>query len=213
MNPNSLNNQPQIPGISPDTGDYEIFNQNQNTETEKLNYQEELNSIQNPHLQSHSSLDVNPNEKLIFWLKFEGVISYISFGFCILLGLLSILSIVGIFTTLPLIVLAGIYSLNRAKQHYKIMNKLKSGGDQSSILEDLKQIYKWSGIVNIISIVGAIGIVITSFLSFIYLINNFNFSEGGNNSKSIPSICDKAPYSIDCTNAIKSKSSTSTPSY
>ena len=209
MNPNNLNNQPQINGISPDTGDYESYNQSQIMDNQENNH----NLINSSEvLQAQPQTTPNSNEKLIFWLKFEGIINYIGFGFCILLGILSIISIVGIFFTLPFVVTGGIYYFYRAKQHYKMVNTLKTSNNGNNILDDLRSVYKWSGIVNIISIVGVVGIMISSFLSLTYLVSNFNFSEGGNNFKSNPAICEKAPYSVDCSNAKKSQSSSSSSS-
>ena len=96
------------------------------------------------------------NKNLIFWLKFEGVISYIGFGFCVLAGLISIITIFGIFTSLPFFVIGGVYSSYRARKHFKIANTLKLNLPNDSILPDLKGIYKWSGIINLISIVGIV---------------------------------------------------------
>ncbi len=144
------------------------------------------------------------NKNLIFWLKFEGVISYIGFGFCVLAGLISIITIFGIFTSLPFFVIGGAYSSYRARKHFKIANALKLNLSSDSILPDLKDIYKWSGIVNLISIIGTVLSIVAMIGVSALFYSGFN-GNYKNDYKPTSSECEKAPYSIQCANTQKSQ--------
>ena len=164
--------------------------------SQNLNYQTQT---RNPNIQTNlKKFNSLNNSKLIFWLKFEGSISHITGGLCILSAIISIISIIGIFSTLPFIATTGIYYLHRATHHYQIANALESNSNQSNILDDLRSVYKWSGVINVTGLIVIIISILAIFLSNPNLINSFNLTKDGFNSKPNSAICTKASYSAEC---------------